>query len=328
METNLSETTLVTTRHPMMSWMAVFGGWLVAMGIAWLLYIFGLAAGFSSFDLNDTEAVAKGVGIGTTIWVILTWAVSLFIGGMFSSWVDGRPDEATGTLHGVAVWGVAMTITALLAAGGVTNLLQGGAALIKGTVAAAAAGGTAAASAGSSRESALNPAGSLLAAQVRQAAGRRGNAQSPAGQTPATTPPAAAGTTAPATAPAATPPVAPPTSGSPAADTASRAIASMDSATSAAVAADLLRGRNDDAKARLAADTGMQPAEVDQALQTLAPQVERAKTQAREAADQARRYTAAVLWGVFLSSLIALIAAALGGWVGAGNVHRVYGTRV
>ena len=61
---------------------------------------------------------------------------------------------------------------------------------------------------------------------------------------------------------------------------------------------------------------------------TLAPQVERAKTQAREAADQARRYTAAVLWGVFLSSLIALIAAALGGWVGAGNVHRVYGTRV
>ena len=68
----------------------------------------------------------------------------------------------------------------------------------------------------------------------------------------------------------------------------------------------------------------MQPAEADKMMQSLAAQTEAAKTRAREAAEQARRYAAAAMWALVLSSLIALVAAALGGAVGAGQIHRVH----
>jgi len=45
------------------------------------------------------------------------------------------------------------------------------------------------------------------------------------------------------------------------------------------------------------------------------------------AADAAARYTASAMWIVFLSSLIALVAAAVGGWLGAGHIQRVHHLR-
>jgi hypothetical protein len=105
------------------------------------------------------------------------------------------------------------------------------------------------------------------------------------------------------------------------------ATGAMSAAASSAVAADLLRGRTDDARARLAAESGLQPADADKALQSLSAQVDKAKAQVREAADAARKYTAAAMWGLLLSSLIALVAAAFGGWMGAGHIHRVHDGR-
>lgn len=96
-----------------MRWSAIFAGWFVATGIAILLYGAGLALGFSAFDPHNVPAAAKGVGIGTIIWMVLTWAASLFVGGLFASWFDGRADETMGSLHGVTVWGVAITTSAL-----------------------------------------------------------------------------------------------------------------------------------------------------------------------------------------------------------------------
>src|SRR3569833_3006838 len=135
------ERTTVAVHRAHISWISIFGGWVVAMGIAWLFYVLGLAVGFSSFDLTATEAVSKGIGIGTTIWVILTWAASLFVGAMFASWVDGRADTTVGALHGGAVWGLALTITTILTAFGVSNFRRGAAAgRGRGARAAGAAG--------------------------------------------------------------------------------------------------------------------------------------------------------------------------------------------
>ena len=78
---------------PVMRWGAIIGGWLVATGIASMLYVAGLAMGFSAFEPHNAEATAKGLGMGTAGWMILTWAVSLFLGGMFASWFDGRSDQ-------------------------------------------------------------------------------------------------------------------------------------------------------------------------------------------------------------------------------------------
>ena len=118
--------------HPAMRWSAIFGGWLVATGIASLMYAGGLALGYTAFDPYNAEAAAKGIGMGTAAWIVLTWAVSLFLGGMFASWFDGRSDQTVGTLHGITVWGLSVTASGLLLASGLTPAVQGGAAILRG----------------------------------------------------------------------------------------------------------------------------------------------------------------------------------------------------
>jgi hypothetical protein len=308
-------------RRPLMSWLSIVGGWLVALGFAWLFFVLGLAVGFSDFSASDPELTARGVGIGTTIWVVLTWAISLFLGGMFASWMDGRPDRTIGTLHGVAVWGLAMSVMVLLAAVGVNNLLQGGVSLRRGAAAAGAASTAALGANGAQRIGADTPfshATGALGAQVKRAV-----AQSNARQ-------AANGSTAPGSSPNSS------ASAAPVASTIARAATgadtrpnsnAVDRETTSAIAIDLLRGKTDDATVRLAADTGLQTAEAIAVIQSLSPQVEKYKAEIKDAADQAGRYIAAAMWAVFFSCLIALVAAALGGWAGAGHIHRVHDQR-
>lgn len=302
-------------RQPMMSGLSIVGGWLVALGIAWLFYVLGLAVGFSSFDVSDPTMTAKGVGIGTTTWVVLTWGISLFLGGMFASWMDGRPDQTIGTLHGVAVWGLAMTVTVLLAAVGANNLLQGGASLLRGAATAGAASVAANGSAGTGADTPLGHATGALGAQIKRAvAQRNGNPISNSTGAPGSSLDSSASTPTGAPMPA-------PTSTSVDTRSHNRVI---DRETTSAVAIDLLRSKPEDATARLAADTGLQPMEAASLIQSLSPQIEKYKAEVKEATDQARRYAAAGMWAVFLSCLIALVAAALGGWAGAGHIHRVH----
>jgi hypothetical protein len=292
---------IAEVHRPHIRWSAVFAGWVVAFGIAWLFYLAGIAVGFSSFDPGNADLTAKGVGIGTLVWLILTWAASLFMGGMFASWVDGRNDQTVGSLHGVAVWGLAMTVTVLLSAMGFTQLLQGGASLVGGVAGSAGAGAMARAPNQGGPSS--GPAG-LLSAQVRRAVADQGAATTPQ--------PANAAQTAP----------------SPSAPASSQGAArGLSDDAASAIAADLLRGRNEDASARLAADSGLSQADADKVFAGLSAQAEKAKAQMREAADQVRRYTAAVMWGLLLSGLLALVTAALGGWMGAGHIHRVHDGR-
>lgn len=310
------DTVIVTPRSDqkpqlIISWTAIFSGWLVALGFAWLFYVTGVAVGFSAFDVNASEAVAKGIGIGTTIWVILTWAVSLFLGGLFASWVDARPNPTVGALHGVAVWGLASSMTLLLAAMGFTNLLQGAAGLLQTTAVAGAPGARAG---GTAADTPPERASGLVASQLNRAIAQTSARQTPAGGAASGT----RGTETPTPGSAASP--------GPGVESRPTSMA-LSREASTAVSLDLLRGRNDDAKARLIAESGLQPAEADSVLQGLSSQIEKSKAQLKEAADQARRYSAAALWAVVLSTLIGLIAAALGGSLGAGQVVRLYDDR-
>jgi hypothetical protein len=110
-----------------MNWGAIIGGWVVATGISTLLFVAGLAAGFTGFEPYASMATAKSVATNTAIWMIVTWIVALFLGGMFASWFDGRSDQTIGTLHGVTVWGLSVTASVLLFAFGAGHLLHGGA---------------------------------------------------------------------------------------------------------------------------------------------------------------------------------------------------------
>jgi hypothetical protein len=71
----------------------------------------------SAFNADNLAAGARGIGLGIAIWIILTWAVAIFLGGMFASWFDARADQTVGALHGVCVWGLAITVSALVLSG-------------------------------------------------------------------------------------------------------------------------------------------------------------------------------------------------------------------
>lgn len=112
----------VLREHPIMRWGAVFAGWFVATGTATLLYVFGLAMGFSAFDPHNVAAVARGISAGAVVWMILTWGAALWVGGMFASWFDGRNDTEMGVVRGLTVWGLSVAATGLLTATGLTHV--------------------------------------------------------------------------------------------------------------------------------------------------------------------------------------------------------------
>ena len=325
-----SETTTVTDvdvhGRPTMKWGAIFGGWLVATGIASLMYVAGLALGFTTFDPYNAEATARGIGMGTAIWMALTWAVALFLGGMFASWFDGRSDQTVGTLHGITVWGLSIAASGLLLAVGLTQVVQGGTAIALGSASAGAAAAGMAAPEMTRRGPASGPTEEAitgLQAQLTQrVAQTTARSASPAVATPtsgiqASTVPGAAGAAAGGTQ----------SSGQSNPADVRRATDQLDRQSMAAVASALIRGNTENAKAILAANTSMSQTEIDQTLQSLSAQVEKYKADAKAAADAAARYTATAMWIIFFSSLIALVAAGIGGWMGAGHIHRVHHLR-
>lgn len=124
MATTLSDRRIETVveEHPMLRWGAVFAGWFVATGMALVLYLFGLALGFSAFDPRNVTDVAHGLSAGAIVWTILTWGAALWIGGMFASWFDGRNDTEMGVVRGLTVWGLSMVATALLVTSGLAHV--------------------------------------------------------------------------------------------------------------------------------------------------------------------------------------------------------------
>jgi len=253
--------------HPTMKFRAVIAGWLVATGVAGLLYIAGLALGFSSFDAWHAAGSAKTIGVGTAIWLVITWVAALFLGGMFASWFDGRDDDTMGALHGVTVWGLSVTTTALWVAlglahsmsghGGMAGMHDGGANLHNGAPTAMTGHGAVA----------------VLDANIAyQLTGRERGGSDP-------------------------------------------------------IVAALIANQDDTASALLAADTGTTQASAAQSLQRLAPQIDAARAEAKTTADRTAHYAALTLWITFISGFLALLAAALGGSIGASHIHRVYHLR-
>jgi hypothetical protein len=101
----------------------------------------------------------------------------------------------------------------------------------------------------------------------------------------------------------------------------------LDPHTANAVTEALLADHPDTAKALLGADTGMSQADIDGTVQGLSAEVNQAKANRKAAADTAAHYSAMAMWVLFASLLLSLLAAALGGWLGASHVHRVYHLR-
>lgn len=284
---------VAVVEYPRMSWGAIIAGWLVATGVASVMYVGGLAIGFSVLDPHDPAAVAKGIGMGTGLWLVLTWVVALFLGGLFASWADGRDDPTMGAVQGVTVWGLSIAASGLLLAIGMGGALSSGALLLNG---AAMSSGTAAVGA-SARAPGNADTANLLQAELVQRVGQQGMQ------------PAAAASAAGQQADASMPP------------------AWVGPRTARAATLALLGGHPDTAKALLSGNTRLSPSAIDGVIQGLAPQVEQARNALKSAADAAAHYSAVAMWILLAAVLLALLAAVLGGHLGAGHVHRVYHLR-
>ncbi|MBB6185927.1 hypothetical protein [Rhodanobacter sp. MP7CTX1] len=250
-----------------MKFRAVIAGWLVATGVAGLLYIAGLALGFSSFDAWHAAGSAKGIGIGTAIWLVITWVAALFLGGMFASWFDGRNDDTMGALHGVTVWGLSVTTTALWVALGLAHSMSG-----HGGMGGMHDGGPNPHEGGPAAMAGHGAVAVLDANIAYQLTGRERGGSDP-------------------------------------------------------IVAALIANQDDTASALLAADTGTTQASAAQSLQRLAPQIDAARAETKTTADRTAHYAALTLWIAFISGFLALLAAALGGSMGASHIHRVYHLR-
>lgn len=275
--------------HPRMSWGAVIAGWTVAVGMASLLYLMGLAVGLSIVDPERAANSARGLGAGTGIWMILTWVFALFIGGMFASWFDGKNDTTMGAMHGVTVWGLAVVMSGILLSAGIGRAMNAPA--LFGSH--AATGPT-----GSTYPQTQGPPGSPVAsaaadiqAKLQLSARSGGDAADPTN--------------------------------------ASRNSMSMHIDPGAiAMATDaVMSSHPQTAKNLLMAYTNMTPNQIDDAVMNASIRAQQYQTEAQALAKRTAKCTSAALWVVFLSTFLGLLAATVGGWWGAARVHRVYHLR-
>ena len=158
--------------RPRLSWGAIFGGAVTALGLWVLLYALGLAAGLTSLDPANPHS-ARSSGIFTGIWALIAPLIALFVGG----WVAGRGSSIVsrgqGATHGLVMWGlttvlgasiVAMVMSAVVGgvvSAGKTVVSAGGSAI--GSVASGS--GNAASSLGIDANDALGPINERLRAE-------------------------------------------------------------------------------------------------------------------------------------------------------------------
>lgn len=282
-------------RRTDVSWGAIFAGWLLAYGVAWLLYLLGSAIGFTALGMTE-ENIAQGLGWSTVVWIIVTWAASMFAGGLFAAWLRGNADRTNdainGALHGAAVWALATMLGLVLAGLTAVNVLQAGQSMLPGAslgqmvlqggedIAAQGSGG----SVMTALQAELKQALSEAAARAAQNAPMGGAAVSP--------------------------------------DEVRRAIDQLRPATLAAIAGQMVRGDTEAATNTLVVNTPLSRAEVDQIVQGMSATAEQLQQRAQAAADQAAEYSAAALWTLFASSALGLAMAVWGGWLGARRFMR------
>jgi hypothetical protein len=117
---------------PRISWAAIFGGAVAALGLWLLLYAFGLAVGLSSMDPNDPHS-ARGSGIFTGVWSGVSPLIALFVGGLVAARLAGVFLRGYGALHGLVMWGL-VTISGALMVFTIVSSLVTGAAKVGGSV--------------------------------------------------------------------------------------------------------------------------------------------------------------------------------------------------
>ena len=115
-------------------WPSIFVGALVALAVAFVLLTFGGAVGLSAVSpWTSTRTSVAAISIGAGFWMILVHVWAFGLGGYLAGRMRHRHSGATATevefrdgAHGAAVWGLAITIGAVIAALVAASAVRGG----------------------------------------------------------------------------------------------------------------------------------------------------------------------------------------------------------
>lgn len=283
----------------LIGWGAIIAGLVLMVGISWLMLLLGSAIGVSIADATDLDAIGKGLGVGAIIWMILTALVSYFFGAWLAAWLSGKTPTVIGMLHGITVWSAGTLLVILLGYAGVAGLVNTGQAVFSGTAittSAVVASTATADTADKTNESANSSIVAQLQAQLKhqvilfiaQAEAASGADVSP--------------------------------------EEIREAMEQLDTQALQAAAVQLLQGNTEAAKAVLAVNTNLSEAEVNEIVEGIKQYVQQLQDKVRQRIEVASNYTQALLWTAFVSSLLGLIVAILGGWVGAQGIRHFYAT--
>jgi hypothetical protein len=124
--------TFETTSY--VEWPTIFAGAVVALAVSFVLLSFGSAAGLSALSpWTSTRASVTAVSLGAAFWLILVNIWSFGLGGYLAARMRHRSSGATALevafrdgAHGAIVWGLAVTIGAVVAALVATSIARGG----------------------------------------------------------------------------------------------------------------------------------------------------------------------------------------------------------
>jgi hypothetical protein len=97
-------------------WSAIFVGALVAIGLGFLLNLFGMAIGITAMSMDEQGAFV--VSVGGLIGILIGVIASMLVAGYASGYL-GRlycPRRNLGILYGFATWSLALILSAVLAA--------------------------------------------------------------------------------------------------------------------------------------------------------------------------------------------------------------------
>jgi hypothetical protein len=98
------------------NWGAIWTGVVVALGMMFMLKLFGLFVGFRMYNPDAAKPWAGLMG-WTGVWYLVTAAFSMYVGGWCAARSSGSWRGGDGILHGLATWGLttvaAMTVATL-----------------------------------------------------------------------------------------------------------------------------------------------------------------------------------------------------------------------
>lgn len=283
---HIETTEEIVVHHTHISWGAIFAGWLLASAIAMLLYFLGSAIGVTAINVSEGEAINKGLAVGTVAWIFTSWIVSLFLGGLFASWLHGESDTKIGTVEGMTVWGLASILTVVLGISGVSALFQAGQLVGKsmGAVGLISVTAPLQVTEGEYQDPASQQLFGAFQQEIKEVVSQA---------------------------------VANTSGESVSEQEVNLAIDQLDRNTIAAIGTSLIRGNPEEAKNILASHTTLSRPDIDQITQGLSQKADQLRSQIAYASQKAADYATTAMWALFFSSALGLLAAALGGRTGS-----------